>query len=54
MICMVNVSFKPQIIKLSTFLPVTSNKHFFIKSNDVKMNFSEDFISLIHHWLHHL
>ena len=54
MICMVNISFKPQITLLSTFLPNVSNKHFFIKPNDVNSNFFEDSNSLIHHWLHHL
>jgi len=54
MICMANISFKPQVILLSTFLPNISNKYFVIKPNDVKPNFFEDCNSLIHHWLHHL
>lgn len=53
MVSTLNASLKPQITILSTFLPVTSNRYFVIKSNDVSMNFFEDFIALIHHWLHH-
>jgi len=53
MVSILNASLKPQITILSNLFPITSNKDYLIKSNDVSTMFSDDFISLIHHWLHH-